>query len=83
LQLIRLATILKTMSKRNKWYAVRKGRQTGIFTNWYAFISRIIITNDDNAYIRDECNAQVSGFKGGEFKSFPSEREAQEYLSTI
>lgn len=53
------------MSKRNnpKWYAVRKGRKPGIYTDW------------------NECNAQVIGFKGSEFKSFASETDAQEYIN--
>lgn len=45
-----------------KVYAVRKGRQTGIFQSW------------------DQCKAQVNGFPGAEFKSFPSEAEAIMYL---
>ena len=46
-----------------KYYAVRKGRQKGIFTSW------------------PECQKQVSGFKGAEFKSFKTKSEAQTYLN--
>ena len=46
-----------------KYYAVRKGRQEGIFTSW------------------PECQKQVSGFKGAEFKSFKTKSEAQTYLN--
>lgn len=45
-----------------KYYAVRKGKQTGIFGNWA------------------DCRAQVTGYKGAEYKSFPTREEAQDYL---
>ena len=45
-----------------KFYAVRAGRQTGIFESW------------------DICKAQVTGFKGAEFKGFPSLQEAEAYM---
>lgn len=45
-----------------KFYAVRKGRKTGIFNSW------------------DQCKAQVDGFPRAEYKSFPSEWAAQQYL---
>lgn len=47
-----------------KIYAVRKGRQTGLFYTWV------------------DCEAQIKGFKGAEYKSFEeSERElALKYL---
>lgn len=46
-----------------KYYAVKKGRQTGIFLTW------------------PECQKQVSGFKGAQYKSFASQQEAKQYLS--
>lgn len=45
-----------------KYYAVKKGRQTGIFLTW------------------PECQKQVSGFKGAQYKSFTSQQEAKRYL---
>ena len=45
-----------------KYYAVKKGRQTGIFSSW------------------GECEIQVKGFKGAVYKSFASQKEAQQYL---
>lgn len=45
-----------------KYYAVKAGRQTGLFTSW------------------DDCKAQVQGFSGAIYKSFPSLAEAQQYL---
>lgn len=42
-----------------KYYAVRKGRKTGVFLTWA------------------ECQKQVTGFSGAEFKSFPTIEEAQ------
>lgn len=46
-----------------KYYAVKSGNQTGIFTNW------------------DDCKASVDGFSGAVYKSFPSEKEALDYLN--
>lgn len=50
------------MAKTNKFYAVKKGRKTGIFLNW------------------DDCKAQVIGYPGAIYKSFPTEKEAKDYL---
>lgn len=46
----------------SKFYAVKKGRQTGIFLTW------------------PECEAQVKGFKGAQYKSFPNKEDADVYL---
>ncbi len=45
-----------------KYYAVKQGRETGIFTTW------------------DACKAQVMGYSGAVYKSFPTLEEAQAYL---
>ena len=44
-----------------KFYAVRKGRMTGVFNTWA------------------DCQAQISGFSGAEYKSFKTSEEAAEY----
>lgn len=44
------------------YYAVRKGRNIGVFNTW------------------DECNAQVKGFKGAEFKKFSTLDEAKQFV---
>ena len=49
----------------NKYYAVKQGRQTGIFSSWA------------------DCKAQVMGFSGAVYKSFPTMEEAQNYLSGV
>lgn len=46
-----------------KYYAVREGRETGIFTAW------------------KDCQKQVIGYKGAQFKGFMTIEEAQEYLN--
>lgn len=46
----------------NKFYAVKKGRITGIFENW------------------DECEAQIKGFAGAQYKRFTTKEEIQYYL---
>lgn len=50
---------------KNKYYAVRAGRKTGIFFNW------------------KECEAQVSGYPGCEFKGFATENEARSWLGDV
>ena len=47
-----------------KYYAVRKGRKTGVFLTWA------------------ECQKQVTGFSGAEFKSFPTMEEARAFSGT-
>jgi len=46
-----------------KYYAVRHGRQPGIYETWA------------------ECKAQVQGFTGARYKSFPNKEEAQEFIN--
>jgi ribonuclease HI len=48
-----------------KFYAVRKGRQPGIYRTW------------------EECQAEVDGFAGAQFKSFPTEQAARDYLAGV
>ena len=47
---------------KNKYYAVRAGKKTGIFYSW------------------EECEDQVSGYPGCEFKGFVTEDEARSWL---
>ena len=46
------------------YYAVKKGRETGIFENWA------------------ECQKQITGFSGAEFKKFKELHQAEAYLSS-
>lgn len=46
-----------------KTYAVRRGRETGLFQTWA------------------DCQKQVIGFSGAEYKSFKTLKEAEEYIS--
>ena len=46
----------------SKFYAVRKGRKTGVFLTWV------------------ECQKQVNGFSGPEYKSFPTREAAEAYV---
>ena len=46
----------------SKFYAVRKGRKTGVFNTWA------------------ECQAQINGFSGAEYKSFKTSGEAMDYV---
>lgn len=45
------------------YYAVKNGRETGIFESW------------------EECQKQITGFSGAEFKKFKELYQAEEYLS--
>ncbi|MBR2215629.1 MAG: ribonuclease HI [Selenomonadaceae bacterium] len=47
---------------KQKYYAVRVGRQTGVFSSW------------------SECEAQVKGFPGAQYKSFPTKKEAADFV---
>jgi ribonuclease HI len=48
-----------------KYYAVRKGHKTGLFTHWFG---------------KDGAQVQVKGFPGAEFKGFATREEAEHYL---
>lgn len=48
----------------SKYYAVKKGRKTGIFMTW------------------SDCQAQVKGYSGAIFKSFPTKKEAELFLGS-
>ena len=48
-----------------KFYAVRRGRRTGIFTEWFG---------------SEGAQAQVKGFPGAQYRGFPSRAEAQAFL---
>jgi ribonuclease HI len=53
------------MAKKN-YYAVRKGRKTGIFKAWYG---------------EDGAEVQVKGFAGAEYMGFPDRRGAEKWLN--
>lgn len=46
-----------------KYYAVKNGRQNGVYTNW------------------SDCESQVKGHSGSQFKSFKTQAEAKAYMS--
>ncbi|GLC89782.1 ribonuclease H family protein [Lysinibacillus piscis] len=45
-----------------KFYAVKAGREVGVFSTWA------------------ECEKQVKGFRGAQYKSFPSKEEAEQFV---
>lgn len=49
----------------NKFYAVKKGRKTGVFLTW------------------EECEEQVKGYKGANYKSFSTLEEAKHFLEDV
>ncbi|AIF49589.1 viroplasmin family protein [Pelosinus sp. UFO1] len=51
------------MADIKKVYAVRKGRQAGLFYSW------------------PQCQEQIKGYSGAEYKSFKTEEEANAYLA--
>lgn len=48
-----------------KYYAVKVGKNTGIFTTW------------------PECQENVHGFPGAEYKSFSNLEEAEAYIEKV
>lgn len=50
------------MSNKTKFYAVKKGRKTGIFYSW------------------DDCKQQIEKYPNAVYKSFFTEKDAQNYL---
>lgn len=52
-----------SITKGKYVYAVRKGKETGIFYSWA------------------ECEKQVRGYSGAEFKKFKTEAEAQDFIN--
>ncbi len=51
------------MASKVKYYAVRAGRQPGVYLTW------------------EKCKQQVERFPGAEYKSFPTEQAARDYLA--
>ena len=49
-----------------KYYAVRKGHKTGLFTQWFG---------------PEGAQSHIKGYPGAEFKGFASREEAEHYLS--
>ncbi|KAF5399255.1 Phosphoglucomutase [Paragonimus heterotremus] len=55
------------------YYAVRTGRSTGVFSNWYSYFTRIIVH-------RSECEAMVKGFSGAQYKKFSTYTDALQFV---
>lgn len=53
------------MAKKTKYYAVAKGSQPGLYTEWFG---------------SNGAEGQVSGFNGAVYKSFPTKKEAVQWL---
>lgn len=51
------------MGSKQKYYAVRRGRTTGVYATW------------------EECRKATQGFSGAVYKSFPSRKEAESFVS--
>ena len=72
------------------FYAVAKGRKTGVFSTWYRFyifynnsITLIIILRAGNFlhfWFREECEAHVDDFPGALFQKFDSKEKAETFL---
>lgn len=65
---------------RMAYYAVAKGRQTGIFRSW--FVNSLFSFYSISLFFRfrGECENQVKGFGGAVFKKFKSQQEAQAFV---
>jgi ribonuclease HI len=51
---------------KKKYYAVRRGKKTGIYTEWFG---------------PNGAQAHVAGFPGAEYKGFPTRAEAEKFLN--
>ncbi|KAJ7269356.1 ribonuclease H-like domain-containing protein [Mycena haematopus] len=58
-----------------KFYAVRAGKQTGVFESWYIHIRKLRERRVSHRG-RDECKSLVNGVGGAEYKSFPNRADA-------
>lgn len=59
-------------------YAVRVGREPGIYSTWYFFPSEPLPNLTPG---RAECEAQVKGFHDAKFKKFNSPSEAKAWIA--
>lgn len=70
--------------KPKNYFAVAKGRETGIFPTWFVLTLDSGLEPFANACAnregRAECQAHTSGFHNADFKGFYSKEEAQEWL---
>jgi hypothetical protein len=70
------------------FYAVAKGRNVGIYSNWYILHPSINSNSNLNhtlskifiPFFRTDCERQVSGFQGPRFKKFNTRVQAEEFI---
>lgn len=73
---------------RKNFYAVRVGREVGVYNNWW--VSRSLLFRAHHTFStkrifwcvcrREECQAQVTRYPGAVYKGFSSASEAESYV---
>lgn len=75
---------MSSKTGNSKFYAVAHGRQTGVFSSWYAdclsYPSRVSVWLIPGHTDRAECQTQVTGYSGARFKSFPTKEAAEAFI---
>ena len=69
------------MKSRKNYYAVRIGRNTGVYNSWCNFLACLVCYIKYNSVLRSECEAQVKKYPGAVFKGFHSHSEADSFAN--
>jgi viroplasmin and RNaseH domain-containing protein len=63
------------------FYAVARGRKVGIYPSWYINLSRNKkFSVKEKTFFRAECQSQIQGYPGAQFKKFSSQQEAEGFI---
>ena len=71
--------LIHPMARKN-YYAVRKGHEPGIYTNWYLFLFWYIFFSN-HIHCRKTAKAQVNHYPHNEYKGFADLQSACQYLA--
>lgn len=76
---------LRSLTSIMSYYAVRAGRQVGIFRDWYVrhpAALLVFLTHPHTlVHTRNDCQRQVSGYSGAEYKKFKTIQDAQAFIT--
>lgn len=62
------------------FYAVKAGRQTGVFLTWLEYF-RFVRISTLKYMSRAECEEQIKGFTGARYKKFSNAAEAEAFVT--
>lgn len=71
------------MAKATKpgFYAVRNGRNIGVYNTWYVSLPTSTIVLNTVFFTRAECEAQTKGYANAQYKKFSALSDAQHFIS--